>query len=93
MSFRKGRSLPHLASDETHKKGDPNIQISLLIPAQKAADFLEETVSTCHQFLQKHFQESFEIVLIPNIKKPSELDQKKISPSKKHLRFKKGSLI
>ena len=61
MSFRKEfRSLPPLVSDQNQKKGDPNIQVSLLIPAQKATDFLEETVSTCYEFLKKNFQDSFE---------------------------------
>ena len=78
MSFRKEfRSLPPLVSYKNQKKGDPNIQVSLLIPAQKATDFLEETVSTCYQFLKKNFQDSFEIILIPNIKEPTRLNPKK----------------
>jgi dolichyl-phosphate beta-glucosyltransferase len=68
MSFRKElRSLPHLSPSESLKKGHPDKHVSLLIPAKKAADFLEDTVSQCHEYLKSAFQDSFEIILIPNI--------------------------
>lgn len=45
---------------------DPAIEVSLLIPAREATHALEDTLSRTHEFLEKRFQNRFEIILVPN---------------------------
>lgn len=48
------------------------VAISFLIPAKNAAETLEHTVNTVHNFLHNNFSGNFEIIVIPNGKENCE---------------------
>lgn len=50
-----------------------NIEISFLIPAKNASSFLDKTLNSIHQFLEKNFSNKYEIILITNGENPEEL--------------------
>jgi SAM-dependent methyltransferase len=57
------RAMPPMERD---RLAEPSVEVSLLIPARGAAHSLAETVREAHAFLDRAFQGSFEIVLVPN---------------------------
>lgn len=50
------------------------VQNSFLIPAKDASAFLQETLDTLHSFLEMHFKNSYEIILILNGENQTELE-------------------
>jgi ubiquinone/menaquinone biosynthesis C-methylase UbiE len=44
----------------------PSLDVSLIIPARNSAQTLETTVQEARSFLKSRFQNSFEIILVPN---------------------------
>ena len=43
-----------------------DLDITLLIPAKGANEALIKTVELAHEYLSRHFENRFEIILIPN---------------------------
>jgi len=59
-------SLPNLDAEVLRKLESSSLAVSLIVPARNSHHTLAETVQQAHEFLRVRYQESFEILLVPN---------------------------
>ena len=60
--FKEMRPLPRFQPTVTEE----SLQVSLIIPARESAHTLEQAVQEADQFLRTRFNNSYEIILVPN---------------------------
>ena len=61
--FQELQPMPALPKQ--HER-EPDLQVSLIIPARNSDPSLATTLKEAHAFLSQHFPDSFEIIVVPN---------------------------